>query len=185
MLDTVFATKHSLTQAWTEAGLRVPVTKAKFSPMTVTQIKTTDKDGYQAIQIGFGSKKREIKVDKLDDLTVGGTINPADVLQPGDTINVTGTSKGKGFTGVVKRWGFHGGPRTHGQSDRERAPGAIAQGTTPGRVFKGKKMAGHHGNTQITVRNLSIFSIDKENQEIWLQGLVPGNKNGLLTIRKL
>ncbi len=214
MLDTFFATKSAQTQAWTKTGIRLPVVKAKFTPMLITQIKSTELDGYQAIQVGFGAKKishvsrqlqghlkksatnagkdnqtprflREIRVDSTENLSVGKQIEPAEVLELGDVVNVTSKSHGRGFTGVVKRWGFHGGPKTHGQSDRERAPGSIGQGTTPGRIFKGKKMAGHHGNSQVTVRNLTVLAIDATNQEIWLKGHIPGGKNNLVTIRKV
>lgn len=207
MIDTFFATKSAQTQAWTKGGVRLPVTKAKYTPMTVTQIKSTDTDGYQAIQIGFGTKKishisrqlqghlkksgqsprflREITTTTPEELETGKQITPKEVFELGDIVNVTGISKGKGFAGVIKRWGFHGGPRTHGQSDRERAPGSIGQGTTPGRIFKGKKMAGHMGNTQITVRNLVVIAIDEQNQEIWLKGQVPGAINGIVEIRKI
>lgn len=214
MIDTVFATKFDIAQAWTKAGIRVPVTKVKYTPMTITQIKDTNKDGYQAIQVGFGAKKwvkvtrqlqghlkktikdasakspaprflREIRVDSVESLKAGQHVLAPEVLQPGDIVNVSGISKGRGFSGVVKRWGFHGGPRTHGQSDRERAPGSIGQGTTPGRIYKGKKMAGHFGNTQMTSRNLTVLALDPDNQEIWLSGQIPGSKNGVVIIHKI
>ncbi|OGM89584.1 50S ribosomal protein L3, partial [Candidatus Woesebacteria bacterium RIFOXYD1_FULL_46_19] len=116
---------------------------------------------------------------------VGDTIAASDIFSVGDIIQVTGTSKGKGFAGVVKRWGFAGGPRTHGQSDRERAPGSIGQTTTPGRVFKGKKMAGRMGGERVTLKNLQIVSVNPETNEIEISGPVPGIPGGLLVIKRL
>lgn len=108
-----------------------------------------------------------------------------EVFKPGDSVKITGWSKGKGFTGVMKRWGFKGGPRTHGQSDRERAPGSIGQTTRPGRVFPGKKMAGRVGGAKITVSGLSIFDIDEENHLLLITGLAPGPRNGRLIVKKV
>jgi len=119
---------------------------------------------------------REIKVKEIEKYKVGDVLNPADILKQKDTINAQAISKGRGFTGVVKRYGFKGGPRTHGQSDRQRAPGSIGQGTDPGRVHKGKKMPGHHGAATVTVRNLKVIKVDSEKQELWLKGQVPGAK---------
>lgn len=213
MLETIFGTKLDTTQTWTQNGHRLAITKVKVTPMVVTQIKQQAKEGYQAIQVGFGNKKfsrltrqlqghlkksikdagepkaprflREAKADQAETMTLGQTVTAGDVLKIGDMVNVTGKSRGRGFSGVVKRWGFHGGPKTHGQSDRHRAPGSIGQGTTPGRIFKGKKMAGHYGNTQMTVRNLTVVKIDPDHEEVWLTGQVPGSKNSLVTIRKV
>jgi len=106
-------------------------------------------------------------------------------LKPGDLVKITGISKGKGFAGVMKRWGFKGGPRTHGQSDRQRAPGSIGQRTDPGRVWKGKKMPGHLGNKKVTIKNLKIVSVDKEKQILTVSGPIPGSKNGRIAIRKI
>lgn len=218
MIDTVFGTKLHLTQAWDKAGSRMPITVIKSTPMKVTQVKKDKKDGYQAIQIGFGAKKwqrltnplqghlkksskdndagankennmaprflREIKIEKIDEVSLGDSIKVSDVLKPGDQVQVTGISKGRGFAGVIKRWGFHGGPRTHGQSDRQRAPGSIGQGTDPGRVHKGKKMPGHYGAAQVTVRNLTVVQIDEQAGEIWLTGQVPGARNSLVRVKK-
>lgn len=209
MLNTIFGTKITSTQTWTPAGARVPVTRVHVTPMRVTQVKTQDTDGYQAIQVGFGTQKlnritqpltghlkksgatdtaprflAEIRLIEPADVKVGDLIEPANILKEGDTVKVSGTSRGKGFAGGVKRWGFHGGPRTHGQSDRERAPGSIGQGTTPGRIFKGKKMAGRMGGKQITVRNLKVFKLDPDHQEIWIAGLIPGSSSTPVTITK-
>jgi large subunit ribosomal protein L3 len=134
---------------------------------------------------------REVRMNKEPEsatgqtLKVGDLINASDIFNPGDIVAVTGTSKGKGFAGVVKRYHFRGGPRTHGQSDRERAPGSIGQTTTPGRVYKGKKMAGRMGGEKTTVKNLHIISINAENREIEISGQVPGNTGSLISIRKI
>ena len=117
-------------------------------------------------------------------MKIGELIKASDVVRPGDLVKVTGVSKGKGFAGGVKRWGFAGGPKTHGQSDRLRAPGSIGQGTTPGRVYKGKKMAGRMGGEQVSVKNLTVLKVE-ENGDIWLSGPVPGFQSGLLQITKI
>lgn len=195
-----------MTQFFDEQGLRFPVTKIKAGPCVVTQIKTQDKDGYWAVQLGFGERKvknitkplqghlkaditsarflREVRLDSEPDLKVGDQITVADIFSKGDKITISGISKGKGFAGVVKRWHFAGGPKTHGQSDRERAPGSIGQGTDPGRVHKGKKMAGRMGGETVTIKNLKVVSIDPEKDEIRVSGPVPGIPGGLLIIRK-
>lgn len=210
MLNTILGIKKEVNQRFTQDGTRIPVTRIKAGPCYVVQIRDEKKDGYHAVQVGWGEKKmtkikkplkghlrgaklekaprflREIRLEKPlgDEIKVGERLKIADIFQPGDQIKVTGWSKGKGFTGVVKRWGFKGGSRTHGQSDRERAPGSIGQGTTPGRVHKGKKMPGRAGNARIAVKGLTIQAIDKENEELLIKGLVPGAQNGLLIITK-
>ncbi len=207
MLDTIPGVKTRMTQMFLSDGQRIPVTVIQAGPCLVTQVKTAEKDGYRAIQVGLGEKKRtkgkanpvqgqkagikvsprflkELKLAEEDKFNLGDVITADKLLKPGDLVNVTGISRGKGFTGVVKRWGFKGGPRTHGQSDRERAPGSIGQTTTPGRVYKGKKMAGRAGGATTTVRNLTVVEVEP-NGEIWLKGQVPGAKTGLLTIRKV
>lgn len=127
------------------------------------------------------SEKQEVN----ETFKLGTMIKVGDVLKEGDKIQVTGISKGKGFAGVVKRHHFAGGPRTHGQSDRERAPGSIGQTTTPGRVYKGKRMAGRMGGNQVTLKNLKVVSIDNEKNLLTISGLVPGGRNSLLVIKKL
>lgn len=205
MLNGIIATKDRMTQTWQE-GKRVPVTVAKTTPHIVTQVKNADIDGYQAVQVGMGTKKdkkltkplkghfkkakiktspnllKEFKTDQ--ELKPGDTIKIKDLLAIGDTVKVTGVSKGKGFQGVIKRWHFKGGPKTHGQSDKERAPGSIGQGTDPGRVWKGKKMAGRMGAETKTVKNLEIIDINEENGEIMIKGPVPGRKGTTLIISK-
>jgi len=189
---------------------RVPVTLIKAGPCIVTQIKKLDPDGYWAVQIGFGQRKiknvtkpllghlkgalqenkaprflREVRLEKEPEFKVGDTIRVSEIFKRGDVVSVSGTSKGKGFAGVVKRYHFAGGPKTHGQSDRQRAPGSIGQGTTPGRVLKGKKMAGRMGHEKVTIKNLIVVDIDSEKNELLVSGTVPGPITGLLTIKKL
>lgn len=210
MLNTILGTKSHMEQAFTEAGVRVPVTVVKTASNIVTKFRTKEKDGYQAIQLGFGNRKikrfnkpllgslkavvkeqdktapsffREVPGSEEENLNIGDVINASDVFKPGDIAQVTGTSKGKGFAGGVKRWGFAGGPKTHGQSDRLRAPGSIGQGTTPGRVLKGKKMAGHLGSERVTIKNLVVLKI--EGNEVWLSGPVPGARGSFLIVKKI
>lgn len=197
------------------SGTRVPVTKISITPSVVTQIKTSEKDGYWGIQLGFGTRRikvtskplqghlkkstnkqinkstnlprylREIKLEKAAEVNVGDSLKASDIFGVGDKIAVTGISKGKGFAGVVKRWRFAGGPKTHGQSDRQRAPGSIGQGTTPGRIFKGKHMAGRMGGDRVTVKNLHVISIDQEKNEMLVSGAIPGKSGDLLRITKI
>lgn len=165
-------------------------TKIALYPMTVSQLKTTEKDGYTAVQVGFGApkkhtkrtvaKNREIITDET--LELGAVVSPKDIVSVGAICNIQGISKGKGFAGVVKRWNFAGGPRTHGQSDRLRAPGSIGQGTTPGRVHKGKKMAGRMGSDTVTMKKSMIVSFDDSTNIIWVTGPVPGSRHSLLRL---
>lgn len=215
MIQTILGIKYQQSQEFNPSGIRIPVTYILTGPMHVVDVKTVEKDGYNAIQIGFGSRRiatltkpeighvkkagmeknpprflKEVKFtqqETVSDIQIqpGTIIKAEDILKEGDTIQVIGISKGKGFQGVVKRHHFKGGPRTHGQSDRERAPGAIGQTTTPGRVYKGKRMAGRMGGNQVTVKNLKVVHIDSEKNLITISGLVPGRKNSLLLIEKL
>lgn len=193
-----------MTQVWTTSGTRIPVSVIRFSDCTVIKAGNTEGKmivGAKAkklknvakpqrsqleklgLKTGF-IKMSEISVDGEDMAMAAGTvITPDKVLTVGDMVKVTGTSKGTGFTGVVKRWGFKGGPRTHGQADRERAPGSIGSGTTPGRVYKNKKMAGRAGNEQVTVIGLQVVAID--GNDVWVKGLIPGAMNGIVTVTKL
>ena len=202
MIRGMLGKKIGMSQVFLPDGRVVPVTVIEAGPCTVTQLRTSDRDGYEAAQVGFTQVKRlnkplrghlgrtglfrhlrELSTDTLDDLQVGQQVN-VDLFQVGEKVDVIGTSKGRGFQGTIKRHGFSGGPRTHGQSDRARAPGSIGGTTTPGRVFKGKKMAGHMGNTRITVKNLEVVKVDPERNLLLVKGGVPGAPNGLLTIRK-
>lgn len=207
MLTSFFGIKLDQTQAFDEKGVRIPVTIVNVMPLTITQIKNTDKEGYNSIQVAIGAKKhlkkpieghlkkttlkiaplffRESKLNGEQTKKIGDQINISEIFQVGDKVQVTGISKGKGFAGVVKRHHFHGGPRTHGQSDRERAPGSIGSTTTPGRVYKGKRMAGRLGGKNITVKNLRVYKIDNEKNQILLKGLIPGPKKGLIKITKI
>jgi large subunit ribosomal protein L3 len=203
MIQGIIGRKLGMTQVFDEAGVVHPVTVIEAGPCVVTQIRTNDKDGYEAIQLGFGLSKRltkpeqghraasgymsrtlrEVKATDVASFEVGQVLK-ADVFEAGETVDVTGTSKGRGFQGGVKRHGFSGGPRTHGQSDRLRAPGSIGSSATPGRVFKGLRMAGHMGNEKVTVQNLEVLRVDTERNLLLIKGSVPGPNNGLLIIRR-
>jgi len=190
-----------MTQLFRDDG-EVVVTAIEAGPCFVTQVKTEANDGYDAVQLGFGDAKRinspqkghlkgvgqlrylrEFDVDDISSVQVGQKID-VDMFKPGDLIDVTGVSKGKGFAGVVKRHHFAGGPKTHGQSDRHRAPGSIGATTSPGRVLKGTRMAGHMGNKRVTVRNLKVLDVDSARHLLLVKGAVPGSKKGLLLIEK-
>ena len=205
-LQGIIGKKSYQSQGFLEDGTRVPLSAVVASDNFVSQVKTADKEGYNAVQIAFGNKKKatkavsghskkaglektarflkEVRVEDTADLTLGAKIEVSEVLKPGDIVNVTGMSKGKGWAGVVKKWHFRGGPRTHGQSDRERAPGSIGQTTTPGRVYKGKKMAGKMGHQRSTVRNLEVIEITADGV-ILIRGLIPGHINGLVMVEKV
>lgn len=201
---TIIGKKLGQTQGFLEDGARIPMSRIDVSSNVVSQIKTTEKDGYEAIQLGFGqnskSKKpltghakkaglkntprffKETKADSIDGVELGSQVNVEEVLSAGDIIDVTGTSKGKGYAGVVKRHHFKGGPKTHGQSDRHRAPGSIGQSTTPGRVYKGKRMAGRMGVDQVTVKNLEV--IEYKDGVLLVKGLIPGHISSIVTITR-
>ena len=205
MIDGLLGRKVGMTQIFTADGRVVPVTVIEAGPCYVTQIKTADSDGYTAVQLGFDEVKRltkpekghvtkagapslrhlrEFKASDVSDVTLGQKVDAAAVFSEGDLVDVVGTSKGKGFAGVVKRHHFRGGPRTHGQSDRERAPGSSGSTTTPGRVLKGTKKAGQMGNARVTVQNLQVVEADGERNLLVLRGAVPGAKNGLILIKR-
>ena len=202
MLRGFLGKKIGMSQVFRDNGEVVPVTVIQAGPCAVTQIKNQKTDGYNAIQLGFGATKnlnkperghlknnepvkhlREVKTDSLDEYSVGQQIN-VEIFEVGEKIDVIGTTKGRGFAGTMKRHGFHGGPKTHGQSDRARAPGSIGGGTTPGKVYKGLKMAGHMGNERVTIKNLEILQIDQDRNLLVVKGGVPGAPNGLLIIRR-
>ena len=209
MLNTILGSKIKMGQTFVE-GTRVPVTYVKAGPCVVTQIRSKDKDGHWSVQLGFGDRKiknvtkplqghlrgvikenkaprflREVRLEAEPEFKVGDIISVPQIFTAGDLISVTGISKGKGFAGVVKRWKFAGGPKTHGQSDRQRAPGSIGQTTTPGRIYKGKKMAGRMGSDKVTVKNLRVITVLSESNELAVSGPVPGIPGNLLIIRKL
>jgi len=196
----IIGTKIDMTQVW-QGDKAIAVTRIQANPCTVTQVKTTDKDGYQAVQLGFGEKKKKhIKKPQgghLKDLgdirymrefrTEGGNLKRGDKIDintfaPGDIVRVTSTSKGKGFQGVVKRHGFSGSKTTHGNKDQTRMPGSIGA-TGPAHVFKGTKMGGRMGGDQVTVTNSEIIEVDKDNNILLIKGAVPGGRNGLVLIK--
>lgn len=203
-IQGILGRKLGMSQYFRPNGTVVPVTAIQAGPCTVTQVKTPETDGYAAVQLGFEPSKRlnkperghlkksgaeplkhlrEFRVDGEVDLEVGASIDVS-VFEPGDFVDVVGTSKGKGFAGVVKRHHFAGGPKTHGQSDRHRAPGSVGSGTTPGRVHKGMRMAGHLGNARITVQHLEVIAADVSQNLLLLKGAVPGAGDGLLVIKR-
>lgn len=198
--------KIGMTQIFDEDGAAVPVTLIEAGPCYVTQVRTPENEGYSAVQLGFGETKpqrlsggerghlevtsapplrylREFRV-KETELKPGDKIVVADVFAVGDHIDVVGTSKGKGFAGAVKRHHFAGGPKTHGQSDRQRAVGSIGATSSTGRVFKGKKMPGRMGNDRVTAPNLKVAYIDEERNLIGVRGSVPGAKGGYVMLKE-
>lgn len=195
-MNSILAKKVEQGQKFLENGKRIPVTKLDVEGNVVVAIKTQARDHYSAVQLGFDKRVkarpaksnksayqflREVRMADADVLpSIGDAIKASSVFKPGDVVNVTGISKGKGFAGGVKRHHFKGGPRTHGQSDRERAPGAIGSTTTPGRVYRGKRMAGHMGHEQVMVKNLQVVFVD--DNTILVKGLVPGPRNNLLML---
>jgi large subunit ribosomal protein L3 len=203
MIQGLLGRKLGMTQVFDETGVVHPVTVVEAGPCVVTQIKTAEKDGYGAVQLGFGLDKRlnqperghrqasgfmsrtlrEVRSDDPSEFNVGQVLK-ADVFAAGETVDVTGTSKGRGFQGGVKRHGFRGGPKTHGQSDRLRAPGSIGSSATPGRVYKGMRMAGHMGHERVTVQNLRVVRVDPERNLLLIEGSVPGPNKGLVMIRR-
>lgn len=193
--------KLGMTQIFDRVGAVVPITVLEVGANVVTQVKTEDNDGYAAVQVGFGTKKRlnkplrghlkgagnfrylrEFRVDDPSQWKVGQRMG-VEEFQEGDYVDITGTSKGRGFAGGVKRHGFRGGPKTHGQSDRWRAPGSIGATTSPGRVWKGLRMAGHMGNEQVTVRNLRVENVDVARGLLLVRGAVPGPIGRLVRVR--
>ena len=202
MISGSIGKKLGMSQVFGEDGRVEAVTAVEAGPCCVIQVKTKDKDGYNSVQLGFGEAKRvkspqrghlkelgnyrylrEFRTDDDETPQVGDKIDVS-LFQAGDLVDVTGISKSKGFAGVVKRHHFSGGPKTHGQSDRHRAPGSIGATTTPGRVLKGTRMAGRMGGDRVTVRNLEVYQADPERNLLLVRGAVPGSKNGLLLIRK-
>jgi len=190
-----------MTQKYAPDGAVVPVTKLLIKPCVVTQVKIQKSDGYTAIQVGFGSKKnlsksikghlkklgsfqylKEFRVEpaQAESLKVGDVV-AAETFEAGDTIQATGTSKGRGFQGVVKRHGFHGSPASHGHKDQLRMPGSVGA-TAPARIFKGMRMAGQMGDAQVSVKNLKIVEVDSVNNEIFIKGAIPGAKGNLVIV---
>jgi large subunit ribosomal protein L3 len=207
MFPGIIGKKIGMTQLFQENGETVAVTAIQAGPSVVTQVKSRDRDGYDAIQVGFIENKvsqsqlnspekghlrdlenvrylREFRADDISSIKRGDRVDVG-FLKQGDLVNVIGLSKGRGFAGVVKRHHFAGGPKTHGQTDRHRAPGSIGATTFPGRVLKGKRMAGHMGNKRVTARNLEVVQADPERNLLLVKGAVPGANGGLLVIEKV
>ena len=204
MVAGLMGKKLGMTRIYDLAGDMRSVTAIEFDVNKITQVKSKEADGYNAIQIGYQDNKaklskpekghleklgfqegfnrlQEFRVDDIDNFNVGQEITIKEI-NPGDYINVTAISKGRGFAGGVRRWNFRGGPKTHGQSDRHRAPGSIGAGSTPGKVWKGQKMAGHMGSVKKTNLNLLVVMVDVENNLIYVNGSVPGHNNTFVTI---
>lgn len=204
MATTILGRKLGMTQVWSEDDQLIPVTVIEAGPCVITQVKTVAKDGYSAMQIGFGDiaerkvnkpmtghfekagvdPKRHLMEVRLDDdanVKMGDEIT-VEVFADAKSVHVTGVSKGKGFAGAMKRHNFKGGPGGHG-SHSHRVPGSVGQASTPSRIFRGKKMPGHMGTDTTTVRNLDVVRIDAEQNLLIVKGAVPGGKNALLTIR--
>jgi large subunit ribosomal protein L3 len=207
MFTGIIGKKIGMTQLFQESGETVAVTAIQAGPSVVTQIKSRDRDGYDAIQVGFIENKvkqsqlsspakghlrglenvrylREFRTHDIGSVKRGDKVDVG-FLKHGDLVNIIGFSKGRGFAGVVKRYHFAGGPKTHGQTDRHRAPGSIGATTFPGRVLKGKRMAGHMGNMRVTARNLEVIQADPERNLLLVKGAIPGANGGLLVIEKV
>jgi len=205
MSKEILGKKLGMTQIFASDGRRIAVTVVEAGPCVIVQKKTVDTDGYNALQVGFGSKSaarvnkplmghfkkigqgafshlKELRFDNVDDFKPGDQIT-CDIFTPGEIVDVSGISKGKGFQGVIKRWNFAGGRSTHG-SMFHRAPGSIGASAWPSRVFKGKKMAGQMGNKRVTTQNLQIVEIRPEQNLLLIKGAIPGPKNSVVAIRK-
>ena len=206
-IDFIIGRKLGMTRIFDDMGFDYPVTIVEAGPCPVLQVKSEETDGYSAVQLGFGAKKiknttlaekghatkagvkdaprfvREFPVAEDDELEIGQSIT-VEVFEEGDTVQVTGTSKGKGFQGVVKRWGFAGRPASHGHP-MSRNPGSLGPGTDPSRVIKGKKMPGRMGGKRVTVDNLKVMRVDVERNLLFIKGGIPGSKNSYLLIQKI
>jgi large subunit ribosomal protein L3 len=206
MLKGMIGKKLGMTQVFDESGNAIPCTVIEAGPCYVTQVRTADRDGYTAIQLGFSETKpkrltkgqlghlkrnslpalrylREFRVKNGDSELEEGQEIKVDVFEKGEHVDVIGVSKGRGFAGTIKRHGFHRQPKTHGQSDRERAPGSVGATTTPGRTWPGQKMAGRMGNDRVTSQNLQVVVVDAEHNLIAVRGSVPGAKGSIVIIK--
>ena len=196
--------KIGMTQIFDESGKVIPVTVVEAGPCTVTQIKTMDNDGYEAVQVGFGDVKvsrvnkpmkghfdkadvapkktlKEFRLDSIEGIEVGNILK-ADIFEVGETVDVKGTSKGHGTAGAIKRWNFSRLRMTHGTGPNHRHAGSLGACSSPSRVFKGKKMAGHYGHETVTVQNLTVVKVDAESNLIAIKGAIPGPKGGIVVI---
>lgn len=206
MVNGMLGKKVGMTQVFDDSGAAIPATVVEAGPCPIVQVKTEDTDGYHAVQLGFGDRRenqinqpemghfkkaninphrflRELRVDGTEELSVGSALDTG-VFSAGDFVDVTGTSKGRGFAGVVKRWGFAGGKKSHGGEKDHRRPGSIGHSAAPSRVFKGKKMPGRQGGRQVTIQNLQVVQADSERNLLVIKGAIPGPPNGLLIIKK-
>ncbi len=206
MFKGLIGKKIGMTQIFDENGAAIPVTLIEAGPCYVTQVRTADKDGYTAVQLGYEEVKpkrlsggelghlkrtnvpplrflREFRI-KDPQVQEGDTVQLAEMFSVDDHVDIVGTSKGRGFQGGVKRYHFRGGPKTHGQSDRLRAPGSRGSGTTPGRVFKGSRGPGHMGDDRVTSQNLKVALVDAERNLIGVRGAVPGPRGGLVILKE-
>jgi large subunit ribosomal protein L3 len=195
--------KVGMTQVFQDDGTMVAVSVVAIEPNTVTRLRTSERDGYTAVQLGTDvvrklskpeagqlggslpkvSTIREFRVGSVDDVTVGQTFSIGDLFEAGDLVDVTGVSKGQGFAGHIKRHNFHRGPKTHG-SDHHRAPGSIGPGTTPGRVYRGLKMAGHMGDERVTIKKVRVVRTDTDRNLLLVKGSLPGARGGLILVKK-
>ena len=206
-MNGLIGKKIGMTQVFGADGSVVPVTVIQTGPCVIVQKREMERDGYQALQVGFGSKKsqrvnkpeqghlvkagkgafqvlREFRLDDVAQYELGQEIKVSDLFKVGDRVDVSGTSKGRGFAGVIKRWGFSGFPASHGTHEYFRHGGAIGNRSYPGRVFKGKRMAGHWGNERISVQNLEVVGVRAEENLLLVKGAVPGARRGVLLIRR-
>lgn len=202
----IIGKKVGMTQIFDESGNVIPVTVIEAGPCYVTQVRTAERDGYTAIQLGFGETKpqrltqgqlghlrrnnlpalrylREFRIRNGEEVIEEGQQIKADVFEVGDRVDVIGRSKGRGFQGTIKRHGFNRQPKTHGASDRERAPGSIGAGSTPGRVIKGMRMGGHMGDERVTIENLEVVVVDPEKNLIAVRGSIPGARGGIVMLK--
>ncbi len=201
-VEGILGRKIGMTQIFEDDGTAVPVTVIDTSSCTIVQVKKKEKDGYDAVQLGFGERKhvtqalkghmkdfgqfqvlREFRTDDIESAEAGGKVG-CEIFEVGDLVDVSGVTKGRGFAGVVKRYNFRGGPKTHGQSDRHRAPGSIGAGTSPGRVIKGLKMAGHMGTGEATTKNLKVVRVDADRGVLFVRGPVPGTEGIVVRVRR-
>jgi len=205
MLKGLIGKKIGMTQIFDENGAAIPVTIIEAGPCYVTQVRTAEKEGYSSVQLGYGATKPQrlasgelghLKKNTVPPVRVlgvfrvkGPQVNEGDTVSVdlfavGENVDVVGTSKGKGFAGAVKRYHFRGGPKTHGQSDRQRGPGSNSSTTTPGRVYKGSRRPGHMGDDRVTAQKLKVVLVDAERHLIGVRGAVPGSRGGIVMIRE-
>lgn len=205
-MEGIIGKKLGMSRIFNPGGQVIPVTVIQAGPCPVVQVKTEGKEGYSALQLGFDTKRKnlftlpvlghfakanmeprrilkELRINQTEEVTVGQEVK-VDIFTVGEKVHITGISKGLGFQGTVRRHKFRGGSKTHGQSDRERAPGSVGASSYPSRTFKGQRMAGRMGGEKVTIKNLEVAGVDVEKNLLLIKGAVPGKKNAFLTIRK-